>query len=327
MKFSRKFLFFVLMTLVLLTFIITISVFVSNYGNTLLELKNTNLWEALLFLLSIGSLIFGFFNIFELSNRHPQSLTLALIGPSGSGKTVYLTMLYKELEAGNLKGLMFSSYGVDTTKKVAELLNLLASGFFPPRTYIGDHFLYQAVAKYGTKIFSRRYRVQIADYAGEYLNLDDQYIEQENKWFQDTDFFKYVISSDSILIMIDYPRLISGTNALAKLQNILVASLTSLIETKNTVDPSLPLSTPVGIVISQMDMDPIFREDHTPNAETQMEIRKILDRLITFCEIRCKHFRIFYVSSIGSPILQQWIDKKAHPINITDPILWILGAG
>lgn len=256
-------------------------------------------------------------------SSHPRSLSIALIGPPHAGKTVYLTMLYKELEAKAVRGLSFAPYGTRTIEQVAFDLTQIRSGKFPPPTIAGSHFIYEAIATYNSSIFSRKYRIQIGDYAGEYL---DVFTIGSDLWLHRSEFFSYVLGADAIMIMIDAERLILSGNAaegndLARIENAIVAALHTLIE-KRSEDPTKQSEMPVVLIISKSDLL------NTPiNLD---EVLEPIERLVAVCQQRFKYFRYFFVSSIGSipkadeeGIIKPPLDIS--PKGVVDPLVWILG--
>lgn len=292
-----------------------------------LDLANNISNEVLKLLFEIFPIILAFYFIafrlfYTTTKDHPRSLSIALIGPSFAGKTVYLTMLFRELEQGEIRNLMFAPYGTQTIEKVAYDISQMENGKFPQPTPVDFHFRYEAIASYGASMFSRRYRLRIDDYAGEHL---DEFDISSDKWLHDSEFFGYVLQSDALLMMIDCERLIKVEenpllNSISIIENKLIATLHELVQKKN-VNPMDKFDMPIGLIISKSDLIKSTNDN-------EILLNKV-SRLIKVCSKRFKYFRIFFVSSTGTT--PEFIDgvnippKKLHPIGITDPILWIMG--
>ena len=261
----------------------------------------------------------------RISTAHPRSLSIALIGPSRSGKTVYLTMLYDQLRGREERGLTFTAYGTSTIEEVARNLGLIRSGQFPPPTPIDAHFRWEAVASFGSSLVSRRYRISIMDYAGHHLDLIRPW---EGEWLHRSRFFEYVLSSDAVLIMVDVERLLYHDklyteDPIPALEQILIAAVQTLIEKRHPGgDPTRPSDIPVALLISKSDL-----------LGSLVDERKALARLpglISVCEQRCKYFKCFFVSSLGTPPKKGKNGNAIPPSHlapegIVEPILWILG--
>jgi hypothetical protein len=230
-------------------------------------------------------------------------------------------MLFRELESREVKGLSFAPYGTRTIEEVSANLTLLRNGEFPPRTFGDAHFRYEAIASYGPSFLSRRYRIQIDDYAGEHLGEFDA---SSAKWVHRSEFFEYVVSSDSILFMIDCERLLMTKGQLdpvPALENALVATLQTLIEKRNE-DPTKPFEVPVGLIISKADL--------LAGESDMADVLDRIPRLITVCRRRCRFFKIFFASSLGHkpgtneagfPVAPPLIE----PQGVVDPLIWLMG--
>lgn len=246
----------------------------------------------------------------------PTSLSVALVGPPGVGKTVFLTILFRELETGRLGPLLFAPAGPETTQEVARNVSLMASGEFPPPTPIGKPLVYQAVARLG-RLLPREYRISISDFAGEYLFRKPS----DENWLLDADFFKYLVSSDAILFMIDCRTLLDDeAERAAHLENTLIAALNLVIEQRNA-NPMQPLKTPVALVFSKADLV------WNAGADGEKKVVARLANFIAICTRRCRRFSYFFVSALGeSPSDGNQPPRRIAPRGIVEPIAWILRA-
>jgi GTPase SAR1 family protein len=259
--------------------------------------------------------------VITTANKHPKALDLALIGPPGAGKTVYLTMLYRELEVKQIKGLSFAPYGSMTIETVGNHLSQMRKGIFPPSTIPDTRFLYQARATYQTGILSRQYRIQINDFEGELL---DEFNVQSDAWLHKSEYFDSVISADGLMFILDCERLLEKKNlrkdSLADIENLLVSALHIFIE-KRSDDPTRPFEIPVAIIFSKSDL-------LTSDKDKEFVISQV-PRLIGVCQNRCKYFRYFFVSALGStPEQKDGVPippTELHPEGVVDPLIWFLG--
>lgn len=261
----------------------------------------------------------------QVRERHPISLSIALIGPSGMGKTVYLTLVFYELESGTISGLTFAPAGQKTTERVANDIAALKSYQFPPKTSYEEQNQYDAVATYKRVLFPQRYRIQITDYAGERLNEFNPYSEQ---WLHRTDYFGYVVSADAVLFMIDCTTLLADKpETISQYETLFVTTLHRLIEISHRdSDPTESFKTPVGLIFSKSDILQKFVTEERNEDMLKKIIVDKLDHFISVCRNRCRNFQFFFVSSLGHiPPDDTTPPNVIEPDKILDPILWILG--
>jgi len=305
-----------------MTLVVTIIAIVTDSAGVLGFLNINSSFVALLALtLTILMSILTMRTVITTANKHPKALYLALIGPPAAGKTVYLTMLYRELEVKQMKGLSFAPYGSMTIETVGNHLTMMKQGIFPPATVPNSRFLYQARATYQTGILSRQYRIQINDFGGELL---EEFNVQSDAWLHKSEYFDSVVSADALIFMLDCERLLEGSDykngSLADIENLLVSALHIFIE-KRSDDPTKPFDVPVAIIFSKSDL--------LESDEEKDRVVNQVPRLMGVCQNRCRYFRYFFVSALGStPNLKDGIPippTTLQPCGVVDPLVWFLG--
>jgi hypothetical protein len=277
------------------------------------SLESSRFYYILVTTTGLTSLAYGLATIRFLA-RTPVPLTISLLGFPGAGKTVYLTTLFEELQQNRDGDIRFAPYGRETIEAVNSGLNLLASGRWPPRTASGSVFTYRATASLEGFFIRRQYKIEIADYAGEHM---DELNPTDPAWLHKTDYFKYVVQSDAVILALDAPKLIlSDAPTRSTIQNAYVAAFQVLAEEKGATESRL-LRSPVALIFLKMDA----LEDHSLN---KYYLEECMNKLIKLCESRCRHFRVFYVSSIGQLGQDGSPPEKIYPKNVIDPLIWIL---
>ena len=251
--------------------------------------------------------------IFKTLDSNPTTVTMSLLGFPRTGKTVYLTALFDQLQQANESGIQFTPHGSETVEEVTKNLNSLSRGVWIPPTKPGVVFFYRATALTGAGLFKRKYKLEIADYAGESIGELNPFDE---KWLHKTDYFKYVIQSDAVILAIDTQVLSErARDEIDEIQNAFVAAFQILAEHKGAVDGK-KLKTPVALLFMKADL---IREK-----DLEKEMMGEVSRLINVCRGRCRYFRHFFVSSVGDLGLDGQPPKHLRPIGVVEPIVWLL---
>jgi GTPase SAR1 family protein len=316
----------------LFTTIILIIVLATNNTTTYNPLRDT-LVEAILYLtlaLIISSIAFYFGRIL---NKNPTTITLSILGLPHSGKTVYLTVLFDLLLRTRHEGITFVPYGLETIEQVTgDVTNLLAGNWLAP-TKPGTVFYYRANASVTTLsgISRRRFKLEIADYAGEYI---EEFDSSSPMWLHKSDYFKYVIQSEGVFLTLDAAYIYWETpSRVNSMLNNYIAAMQILAENKGSEDRKLKL--PVAILFLKSDeiwSQHLF-DNTTPqlgNPQTKAE-NSVLDkasRLLEVCRNRCENFNYFFVSSVGEVVMEGKdrgsLTGNISPKNVVEPLLWIL---
>ncbi|MGD0499306.1 MAG: hypothetical protein ABSC23_12815 [Bryobacteraceae bacterium] len=261
---------------------------------------------ACIFVLTVYGYLFS-----RVVNRHPTTFSISLLGYPYTGKTVYLTTLFDLLQRASAPGIRFSPYGRETIEQVADNLMALYSGKWLPPTPAGTVFFYRANATIGVGFGRSRYKVEIGDYAGEQIG---ELNPVDVRWLHKSDYFKYVIQSDGIMLMVDSSMLASGDPArIEEAQNGFIAAFQILAEEKGAVD-NRRLRAPVALMFMKTDLLSPSEPEH---------LKEHFSRLVEVCEARCLRFRTFFVSSTG-PLADGCPPRALRGDGVVDPLIWML---
>lgn len=263
--------------------------------------------------------IFGY-SIIKLLIETPTTIAISLLGYPHSGKTVFVTVLLNELMIKSTPGIIFSPYGSETIDKVTKDITTLRHGRWLPKTEVTEVFFYRAKAiiNIGNAGFLKRLlKIEISDYAGEHIKEFDP--TEENWFLHKTEYFRYAVESDAIILSIDSEVIMKArkednTAGVSGMENSFIADLQILMEKKG-VDIDKKLRAPLALTFMKCDLVP---------EEDRRELPKIFPRLTSFCRKRCSNFEIFQVSSVGQVTNDGSPPKELEPLNIADPIIWIL---
>jgi hypothetical protein len=274
-----------------------------------------------LYTLLLGGIAGGLFAlyavvVFRLLTRNPATLTLSIVGHPGTGKTVYLTVLFDQIQRDQDTDIQFAPYGRDTIERVLSDLTTLSQGKWLPLTQLGSVFYYRANVSIGDMPFemlNTRYKLEIADFAGEYF---DELVPSSDRWLHRSEFFKYVVQSQGILLVLDTSALLfQDRPSIEWMQNDLVAAVQVLAESKGATD-NKRMETPIALMFTKIDVLPPFQEPK--------ELLHQVPRLVSVCQQRCSNFGIFYVSSVGQVDDPDRPPKMLNPVGVVEPIKWML---
>lgn len=307
----RRYIIFIL--LIITAFLITLIVSLVFY-----KFENILASQYILYgiiIIDLATMIFSLVTIIDNMKlfKTPTSLTLSLLGLPSSGKTVYLTVLFRELLIREeLPG--FSIYGEETVERVQEDYKTLQySNWLPPTDTIGSNvFYYRATVNSAGIIQKPKYKLEIADYAGEFLQED---LIANESYFHRTKYFKYVLSSDVIFPIIDLSRYCKeGRNYIVEIEGTLIAALDIFRQNKTTVGKC---KTPICILF--------LKSDFLSAVEGGEE--KILGdfkNLFTYIATHYMFYNKFFVSAISpTPLQKEWGDYLS-PENVVSPLEWAL---
>jgi len=275
----------------------------------LYKLASPDLISAILALIIVGYTAF----MFLFLKRNPKTLRISLLGFPNSGKTVFLTVLFDQINSRRLNGIFFSPWGRETNEKYQEDLLTIKNGAWLQCTSADSVFPYLIKAS-EKGILGRRYKIEVADYAGEYTKEFD--IRSE-KWLHRTEYFNYVTQSDAVFLSIDCSLLKTAKHQnkdiieMQTMENAFIVALQMLIEEKR-VKVGKKLKTPLAIVFMKYDLI----------LEKPENLELYVSRLTDFCKKRCKNFQIFAVSSVGSIKKDGSPPKEIKPIGIIQPLIW-----
>ena len=250
---------------------------------------------------------------YRFLTRNPIPLSISLLGFPGTGKSVYLTTLFDELQRYRGDAIRFAPYGRETIEAVTANLNALTSGNWLARTVPGAVFPYRATASLRGGLLPRKFKIEIADYAGEHIS---ELNPSEAAWLHKTDYFKYVVQSDAVILTLDSAALLDADGATREtIQNAYIAAFQVLAEEKGAT-AARRLRSPVALLFLKMDL--------VPRKMSPEQMSDYVSKLVDVCTLRCQHFKVFYASSVGRVNEDGTPPKDIHPQGVIDPLIWIL---
>jgi hypothetical protein len=158
----------------------------------------------------------------------------------------------------------------------------------------------------------RQYKIEIADYAGEHM---DELNPAKPAWLHRTDYFKYVVQSDAVILTLDAARLLTADKATREaIQNAYVAAFQVLAEEKGATELRR-MRAPVVLLFLKIDV----LKGRAPD-----ELNHYVPKLIDVCSSRCRYFNIFYASAVGGVNDDGSPPQEIRPEGVIDPLIWIL---
>ena len=206
----------------------------------------------------------------------------------------------------------FSAYGDETREEVNRNFQRLQSKKWPPPTSPADPFPFRAKATSKGALLNDKYSLLIEDFAGEKSeNLIDS--EKKSK-LQGTDFLQDVIRSDAVMLAIDIERILDySTEENKNYQMEMVNTVNAMLEKKG-IEPGQKMQSPLALLFLKSDL---------LDEKQKYMITGYFNKLIPYCDKRCKSFKYFMVSSVGK-VENGKPPREINPDNIFEPLLWIL---
>jgi hypothetical protein len=286
--------------------------------------KNDNLMTTFVSVL-VGSLITTLlFYISRFLYKNPTLVTMSILGFPSTGKTVYLTIAFDELQRAHDKEISFSPYSTETVEQVMNNINILNKGRWLNPTELGSIFPFRANASIGSGLFMKRYKIEIADYAGQKLG---ELLPENAMWLHKTDYFKYVVQSDVVFFAFDCALFNSAEESMIEeIQNAFVAALQILAESKGATE-NLKLKIPIAVIFLKADL--IIDSSLTKVSPDLAKKREryyinVVSRMFEVFENRCEHFSYYFISSVGKLGSEGEPPKNLSPVNVVNPIKWAL---
>ena len=269
----------------------------------------------------IAVLIYGS-SMVILVRRNPSPLAISLLGFPDSGKTVFLTVLFDSLMSAGEPEVAFWPYGTETVERIGADLGALMRGEWLPRTAPGQVFFYRANSRVGTGLVARRHKIEIGDYAGEHIHEFDT---DHERWLHKTDYYKYVLQSNIVLLSVDCDTVLGATRAeIREMENSFIAALHLLIENKG-VPVGRKFGAPVALIFMKADLATSI--DEPTHHECRVDVDELCSRvarLVQFCERRCSNFRVFAASSVGDVGKDGLPPPTLRPWGVIEPVVWAL---
>jgi hypothetical protein len=274
---------------------------------------------------------------------------IPLVGVPGVGKTVFLNVLFNELQRT-------SGFALDpeTASRVLGTMNALSDGRWVTKT--PDDFLYIYSARISSSWAGRsrrrgpaEYRLEMADVAGEQIG---EFVPGQRHYRERSAYYRYALDSDALFFFIDYPalELRAGEPAeqLTRQTNELIFVIQAVADYAK-VGPSERLDRPLAIIITKCDLaagipiadgrDPLIAISFPPGesyTEDRMEsllrhfdssaAREEMRRLISIARARFNRVGVFGVSSVGRLDADGSLPERIAPVNVENPLNWVLSA-
>lgn len=265
--------------------------------------------------LMVVILVIILFLMTTLIYRNPTLFVISLFGFPASGKTVFITVLFDKLQTEEIPGIRFAPYGDETIEQVERNLSTLSSGEWLPPTVPTELLFYRAKASLGSGISRRRFKLEIADYAGEHT---DEFIPESDKWLHKTKYFRTIIQSDAVFMCIDTNVLLSKDSApIEEMQKQLVTAFQILVQEKG-IGPEKRMTSPFALLFLKADLI------ETQSEEAYRALRNKVARLEAICQKRCRNFEVFFISSVGKIEKYDSPPRVREPFGVIEPILWVL---
>ena len=246
-----------------------------------------------------------------IARSQPRLKTISLLGFPGVGKTVYLSVLYNEMMIHASHGVQFRPYGMETAERVNEAMRRLRQGQWLPRSAANEVFFHRARASFSSGLFTRRYKIEIPDFAGEHIAEFDA---SSPTWLHRTEYFRYVIESDAIFLCLDCETLLSPDPSVAEShQSALLTAMQVLMDIKDIVPPRR-IEVPIALLFLKGDLAPKVSE---------RELEERAHHLTAFLQSHCRVVRSFKVSSVGQ-LLDEHPARELRPDNVVEPLIWAL---
>ena len=250
---ERKFSEILLRLIPLFSAILTVLVFLLQfYGNGTNSFGNSSTILVVVLTVFMTSIIVQ--TLYTI-NKNPISITVSIVGFPRVGKTVFLTMLFEELQKRQNSNIKFSPYGTETIERVIKDVNTLRNGEWLEKTAVNKVFFYRANASIKKASFllprnEQKYKIEIADYAGEYI---DEFNPQHDNWLHRTEYFDYVVKSDAIFFALDISKFLYEREQYRKEVDGIIAALQILAEKKGAIYDEV-VKVPISILFLKSDL-------------------------------------------------------------------------
>ena len=252
-------------------------------------------------------------NFVRVLNKNPEPLKVGIIGQQNAGKTVYLTILFRELSSYISHNISFQPYGTETIDNVTKNLNMLTTGKWLPKTTKGPVDPFLANLKIGQSMFSKKYTLEINDYAGEHTEELDNTNE---KYQYKTDYLKYLVQADGLFIAVDGQKICEKKESqIYEMIHVLVANLQVTFNEKG-VFAGETSKIPIAILILKSDL-------LSYHSITRDEVFTNIKHLWNVCSKLSKKVEVFFVSAVGEIQKDGSPPTTLKPKEVVYPAVWL----
>lgn len=255
----------------------------------------------------------------------PKSHNVAIVGFPKSGKTTLIVSLFGDIFAGNISPVSATLKGTSTIERVNESLERLERGRALGPTKDQDRFSFRADVSIKKYLNSTTYKVEFGDFPGE---DSEKYSNEYGDWLHNTEFFKWVVDSDSIIFVVDLGGYLGRTDKrityIAKTSSAIRAAWQHFLEFNGQKIKTVR-KHPLILVFTKADLfcDSIINQDWNSSEEQikklgfgyytppRMEIepdaldagkKQVMQdyaELINYLESEASDFQVIFVSSFG----------------------------
>jgi GTPase SAR1 family protein len=171
------------------------------FSNLVNELSSSLAYDMLLSTIALILTMFIFlFTLRSNSSLPPPQYNVAIIGFPQSGKTTLIAALFGETFAQRIKDVKMTPRGNLTIERINEILRKIEAGQAFGPTKDQDKFSFRADVVIPSFPFNRAFKVEFGDFPGE---DSGEYMMKYGEWLHNTEFFKWVNTSDSLVFVID----------------------------------------------------------------------------------------------------------------------------
>jgi len=255
---------------------------------------------------------------------YPVQLSIAVVGFPQSGKTTMIVSLWGEIFARRII-VQAIPRGTKTIERINDCLEKLQKGRSIGPTRDQDRFGFKGDITYGKYPFTRTYKVEFGDFPGD---NSEEYMTKYGPWLHNTEFFKWVMSSDAIIFVIDigrylapdenrlkYVAQISGAlraawqhyldsnddrkDEVRKHPLILVFTKADLFGVNKYSENGLKFEEVIAKLGFGEETPPIKEIDHKSLDQGEARVRQDFAELIQYFQSECHNFSVLFISSFG----------------------------
>ena len=191
---------------------------------------------------------------FARSSMLPKSYNVAILGFPESGKTTLLVSLFDETFLGRISLFKLSPRGSETIERVNQSLSLLKKGESVGPTKDQDRFSFRADITYNKFIFPTKLKVEFGDFPGE---SSKEYVKNYGLWLHTTEYFKWVIESDAIILIVDLGKYLRSSEHKVKYITEITGALRAAWQQYLDINKSRRkrvISHPLRLVFAKADL-------------------------------------------------------------------------
>ena len=200
--------------------------------------------------------------------RVPIAYNVAIVGFPRSGKTTLMASLFDEIFSKRIHGVSAKLETESTINRVNEAVSKLKKLEALGPTKDQDIFAFRTSITLKKNFFTLKYKVEFGDFAGE---DSETYIKDYGHWLHTTPFFKWIVSADAIIFVIDISQYLDeGKNEyVADISASVRAAWQHLISTRDSSE-SFFRKMPIILTFTKADLliykeNQLVEKGHVPS--------------------------------------------------------------